>query len=1650
MSTLNKRVYDMIKTKKQKRRNAVAATVMALGVVLSVCCSLIIPAISLSDTGSVGQSEQEIMPIADSSDLPKLDDYIITEKNKQPGQDEYVSGFAQDPKDAGKMDSKRGSLKLGFYLPSDVAGKVDSGHKKFTLHVDGIDITEPITGTTKDQQTLETSGTFTVYPDGTIEFEFDDAYIEKNKGKFKSSGVLVAMEFDTTVSRDKANGGDVDIHVGDDSPGNDITVHFDKREYHIEKSGEFDSDTGEFSWSIDVFNPNSADLNGGVITDDMLAGATDVVIEPDGAATFADGKITFNSTTDTYVHVTYKSKLSSEDDKKPDGNVHNDATFTPLPDSGLDTVTDGTDVYYKSGFSVSKSGTADYAVDGSDKNDVGLKIKWTIEIGNKYGDDLQGFVVFDENLKGLDPSGVTLPKGAVYDPTNGTITFNESCTDTKVTITYETDNAEINNKWDANPNTVELTPKGETEPKFSAETHVSYKPYTLGKTASIDRTNGKIEWTVTLDLDQYVDKDLSDLVIIDEMFEKADPGSIKVSSPAGINVEVKGNKLTFTADSKLNDYDTRINITYTTPMNVEPGADSVTNTAEVDKNIGGKLTEFDSVTAEADLSDSVEVHKVQEGSVTREGDILSIPWKATMSVAPNISGSKMTDTLSSSNSNGKEPPAEAHYYTKAQIDALVVTNKLTGEAIDKSLYTVTCYDVNGKEIDFAETPDAHAMSFTLQFAEDKALETVYDVEVKYSSSADVSLCPTGKLKFTNVADSPGNDTHDTPYYEFNNLDKSNPPYKKYDAAAAADVKGFGKQTDGKTSSSLLSMTADESGNYVFSWILAVNEDGRLSGTPMNEVVLTDTLPDGFKLVENSIQMLYASSDGKDVDWDKFERSVFVPQDEWNRHYSYELDGQEFAITLLMGDYNAATFDDRAVYIYYQATIPAAELEKKIADNGGSFAIKNTVVGNISGSEYDPVVQQQDIDEGVVSKKDMPGTPDNFKRYVIEVNPNGRKYTKTGILNLTDVFTLDYIDQSVADVQMFSFNVYEVDQHGVDVRQLDPSEYTYILNPDPDPVQLECNVVRGNRDRFNYDYYEITGFAGKVHITLKGEPGTQLPGSTTLCIGRNEDFPQWDSALEQTLAGMKFDESGEVHLDYEVPYGYRLYFGTFGDIDLITGIEATSETPRSCAEMLIGVPDETHLRIEYTFFVNPNYDEMYDGAPMGVENSISVRTKGVVSTSENSSQLQFSSTNSGMSTTATYVTINKTDVSSVTKLLSAKFKISKYDPDNKTWTYASKMTPQTLVPSDVTAYQVDEWSDDAAKAVTFNTGTEDEPFRLLPASFEEGAVYRLEEVEPPTGYVLPANNYSYFSYKSKPARDKYPDGVKSTDVTLLLTGASFNISNYKNISITAEKNWEDGAAAHDGDSITVQLFRSYELSDSDFPDSLTPVKDADGNELKAVLSKDNGWKCTWENLPSGNARMPYYYYVKEIDTNIAGDTDYSVSYDKYALNDTDTVTITNSPGLMVKKVWRSYDDKELVPDAGTQITFDLLRSKTAPPADGSIPADAQEVLTDQILDEVNNWQASFFDLPATDSDGSAWYYYVREDDVEGFTAAYENNGSYGLITITNTSEEPVKETVTMPQTGGSGLNMYLAAGGAVVALLAAAAIRIVRKKLSFYK
>ncbi|MCR5599656.1 MAG: Cna B-type domain-containing protein [Ruminococcus sp.] len=193
---------------------------------------------------------------------------------------------------------------------------------------------------------------------------------------------------------------------------------------------------------------------------------------------------------------------------------------------------------------------------------------------------------------------------------------------------------------------------------------------------------------------------------------------------------------------------------------------------------------------------------------------------------------------------------------------------------------------------------------------------------------------------------------------------------------------------------------------------------------------------------------------------------------------------------------------------------------------------------------------------------------------------------------------------------------------------------------------------------------------------------------------------------------------------------------------------------------------------------------------------------------------------------------------------------------------------------------------------------------------------------------------YFSYGTGTITK--PPGVDSDLIKNVSVGDNLNIDNTKLLGVKAEKNWNGGTWPNGATALLKLYYSEKKITDGSFPESLKEASmDALGiqdSNFKATVSLNSGMQSyTWTNLPTSINDKRIYYYVREESYTIDGVnyrlqddgsyTDgmekglYAPNYDGNGISRSDSdssavVTISNTSGLFLKKIWLDYYGGEI--------------------------------------------------------------------------------------------------------------------------------------------
>lgn len=398
--------------------------------------------------------------------------------------------------------------------------------------------------------------------------------------------------------------------------------------------------------------------------------------------------------------------------------------------------------------------------------------------------------------------------------------------------------------------------------------------------------------------------------------------------------------------------------------------------------------------------------------------------------------------------------------------------------------------------------------------------------------------------------------------------------------------------------------------------------------------------------------------------------------------------------------------------------------------------------------------------------------------------------------------------------------------------------------------------------------------------------------------------------------------------------------------------------------------------------------------------------------------------SGASVDKGSLRIYKVDSDDYTNLLpGAEFKIEKFNSESNTWEIVSDANHPD------------------GKYVSDEQGEVE-----LPKEFAQETLYRLQETKAPSGYSRLAEEIYFVFMKS----DK---NTTITNMNSIFSAASVNTDKIKfyettnkdailyvpndNTEITVKKVWEnkDGSILVNPptNSILVTVYRqkqqlakwtvtvNYQLSDC--------VK----TETYEV-AKGSPFTITFEEWQVKNK-----FFNETEQQQLVEREDYSLGY-KRNVYDYIIASVTSD---MVVTIYESKGNQH---DYGHPTPkYDSPQAYEPVSGSGEVAVtEAGTKLENVALTAAKNWTVSWSDLPKADSEKAPYYYIVKETvTIPGYRTTYLNNGGIqtGIIYITNQKEE--EQSITLPETGGTGTYWYTMGG---VLLTAGAAFLIYKKHM----
>jgi LPXTG-motif cell wall-anchored protein len=244
---------------------------------------------------------------------------------------------------------------------------------------------------------------------------------------------------------------------------------------------------------------------------------------------------------------------------------------------------------------------------------------------------------------------------------------------------------------------------------------------------------------------------------------------------------------------------------------------------------------------------------------------------------------------------------------------------------------------------------------------------------------------------------------------------------------------------------------------------------------------------------------------------------------------------------------------------------------------------------------------------------------------------------------------------------------------------------------------------------------------------------------------------------------------------------------------------------------------------------------------------------------------------------------------------------------------------------------------------------------------------LVETAAPQGYENDQTKYRFLIGK----KADYSNNIYFDGDEIRIKDRKFGV-----FGVHVSKSWNDGKDAANRQPVNVQLYANGNIKGE-----------------KIVLSNDNNWEYTWNNIPkndsSGNAIK---YTVKEVDTPNG-----YVSSVSGSMADGFVITNTKTKSITVKKKWTNDDSSNRPQNIQLQLYQGDKKYEVDPYVNAVTVTEGANGI----------WTYTFKNLPAYDTDGNEITYSVKEENVpNGYSvsgcATSENNytltNTYGIASV----------------------------------------------------
>ena len=320
---------------------------------------------------------------------------------------------------------------------------------------------------------------------------------------------------------------------------------------------------------------------------------------------------------------------------------------------------------------------------------------------------------------------------------------------------------------------------------------------------------------------------------------------------------------------------------------------------------------------------------------------------------------------------------------------------------------------------------------------------------------------------------------------------------------------------------------------------------------------------------------------------------------------------------------------------------------------------------------------------------------------------------------------------------------------------------------------------------------------------------------------------------------------------------------------------------------------------------------------------------------------------------------------------------------------------------------------------------------LPKEFVQETLYRLKETKAPSGYSKLAKEI-YFVFM------KYDKNTTITNMGSIFSAASVSTDKIKFYETTNK----DAILYVPNDNTEITVKKVWENKDGSI------LVNPPTNSILVTVYRQKQQLAKWTvTINKDGQRTPY---------EVAKGSHFIISFPSWGIanytDETKEKFVQMPDGTYQLRIEQVNSDMEIdlktngswTADIGTP-DFDLPQAYEPVSGSGEVAVtEGGTKLENVALRAANNWTVSWSDLPKADSENAPYYYIVKETvTIPGYRTTYLNNGGIqtGIIYITNQKEE--EQSITLPETGGTGTYWYTMGG---VLLTAGAAFLIYKKHM----